>query len=400
MIAAVEGTQTAGGASTSGPSTRPSGRTRRVYRRISLVPLGPESTGELLRRPGRRGPLARRARRADPRAHRRQPLLHRGGRPRAGRGRHTWRASAAPTGWCGRSRTPACRPPCRRSSPPGSTASSPAAKQLLQAASVIGKEFPSRRCGGDRGPRGRARSRRALKELIDGGFLYEAEIYPERVLAFRHPLTREVAYGSQLGEQRAAAHAATARALIELNPDRHDELAALIAQHLEEGGETLEAARWSARAAHWAGHSHPQDALRLWRKVTELDRRSCRERGDDGAGGVLADAAARLRLAARDGQGARRVAGRRGARDRHQDGGPALAGPAATARLRPVPGWPTTPTAGSPPSTRRSRLADESRRRCTCGSRFARPAPTRYLCAGDFDQLRAARRRGARDGRR
>ena len=109
-----------------------------------------------------------------------------------------------------------------------------------------------------------------LKELIGAGFLYEAEIYPERVLAFSHPLTREVAYGSQLGEQRAGAHAATARAMIELNADRHDELAALIAQHLERGGQTLEAARWNARAAHWAGYSHPQDAIRLWGKVSEL----------------------------------------------------------------------------------------------------------------------------------
>ena len=41
----------------------------------------------------------------------------------------------------------------------------------------------------------------ALCELIEAGFLYEAEIYPERVLAFRHPLTREVAYGTQLAEQ-------------------------------------------------------------------------------------------------------------------------------------------------------------------------------------------------------
>ena len=53
--------------------------------------------------------------------------------------------------------------------------------------------------------------------MIDGGFLYEAELYPERLLAFRHPLTREVAYGTQLAEQRAATHAAAARALIELN---------------------------------------------------------------------------------------------------------------------------------------------------------------------------------------
>ncbi len=90
------------------------------------------------------------------------------------------------------------------------------------------------------------------------------------MLAFSHPLTLEVAYGSQLGKQRATAHAATARAMIELNSDRHDELAALIAQHLEQGGQTLEAARWSARAAHWAGYSHPQDALRLWGKVSDL----------------------------------------------------------------------------------------------------------------------------------
>jgi adenylate cyclase len=143
------------------------------------------------------------------------------------------------------------------------------AKALLQAASVIGKEVPEPTlrivAGVDE-----AALAEGLKELIGAGFLYEAEIYPERVLAFSHPLTQEVAYGSQLGEQRSKAHAATARALIELNPERHDELAALIAQHLEQGGETLEAARWNARAAHWAGYSHPQDALRLWAKVSDL----------------------------------------------------------------------------------------------------------------------------------
>jgi tetratricopeptide (TPR) repeat protein len=58
--------------------------------------------------------------------------------------------------------------------------------------------------------------------------------------------------------------------MIELNPERHDELAALIAQHLEQGGEALEAARWYARAAHRAGYGHPQDAMRLWGRVTDL----------------------------------------------------------------------------------------------------------------------------------
>ncbi len=145
----------------------------------------------------------------------------------------------------------------------------PEAKRLLQAASVAGKEVPERALRLTAGL-GRDEIDPLICDLTDNGFLYEIELYPERVLAFRHPLTREVAYGSQLGEQRAATHAAVARATIELNPDRQDELAALIASHMESGGETLEAARWSARAAYWAGSSHPGDALRLWRRVMEL----------------------------------------------------------------------------------------------------------------------------------
>lgn len=144
------------------------------------------------------------------------------------------------------------------------------AKQLLQVASVLGKEVGSEALG-MAAELDTDAIEAALRELIEGGFLYEAELYPERVLAFRHPLTREVAYGTQLAEQRAATHAAAARALIELNPpDRFDELSALIADHLRQGGETLDAARWSARGAYWAGHSRPHDALRLWHQVMEL----------------------------------------------------------------------------------------------------------------------------------
>ncbi len=150
---------------------------------------------------------------------------------------------------------------------------SPTAKRLLQAVSVAGKEVNERTLEMVSGLGEGEDCDAALAELIAGGFLYEAELYPERIFAFRHPLTREVAYGTQLADQRAVTHAATARALIALNPDRHDELAALIASHMEDGGEILEAARWSARAAYWTGGSRPGDALRLWRKVMELTER-------------------------------------------------------------------------------------------------------------------------------
>jgi class 3 adenylate cyclase/tetratricopeptide (TPR) repeat protein len=147
---------------------------------------------------------------------------------------------------------------------------SPTAKRLLQAASVASKEVSEQTLEMVSGLGGHDEYEAALAELIAGGFLFEAELYPDRVFAFRHPLTREVTYGTQLADQRAVTHAATARALIELNPDRHDELAALIASHMEQGGETLEAARWSARAAYWTGTSRPADALRLWRTTMEL----------------------------------------------------------------------------------------------------------------------------------
>jgi class 3 adenylate cyclase/tetratricopeptide (TPR) repeat protein len=149
----------------------------------------------------------------------------------------------------------------------------PEAKRLLQVASVVGKEVSAEALGITAGLEEET-IEPTLRALIEGGFLYEAEIYPQRVLAFRHPLTREVAYGTQIAEQRAATHAAAARALIELeSPDRWDELSALIADHLRQGGEDLEAARWSARAAHWAGHSRPREALRLWHDVMELTDR-------------------------------------------------------------------------------------------------------------------------------
>jgi class 3 adenylate cyclase/tetratricopeptide (TPR) repeat protein len=145
----------------------------------------------------------------------------------------------------------------------------PAAKQLLQVASVVGKEVSGPALGLTAGL-DRERIEPVIAALIEAGFLYEAELYPRRVLAFSHPLTREVAYGTQLAASRAATHAAAARALVELEPDRLDELAALVAHHMEEGGEGLEAARWYARAGHRAGHSQPREALWMWRRVTEL----------------------------------------------------------------------------------------------------------------------------------
>jgi adenylate cyclase len=88
--------------------------------------------------------------------------------------------------------------------------------------------------------------------------------------AFRHPLTQEVAYAAQLGEARARVRGAVARAIAELDADKLDERAALLAHHWEQAGESLEAARWHARAAGWAGLLHPGESITHWRRVRAL----------------------------------------------------------------------------------------------------------------------------------
>ena len=59
-------------------------------------------------------------------------------------------------------------------------------------------------------------------------------LYPEPEYEFKHPLTQEVALGSQLADKRRAVSNSVAHALIDVYADRHDELSALIAQHFDQ----------------------------------------------------------------------------------------------------------------------------------------------------------------------
>jgi adenylate cyclase len=142
-------------------------------------------------------------------------------------------------------------------------------KSVLQAAAVIGKEVPEpvlRRVAGLEQEDLDA----ALRHLIGGEFILEQELFPEVIYAFKHPLTQEVAYGSQLGDRRAPIHGAVAEAMAEHYPERLDERAALIAKHWESARKPLLAAQWYARAGAWVGTSDPTSALRDWGKVREL----------------------------------------------------------------------------------------------------------------------------------
>src|SRR2546426_299660 len=110
----------------------------------------------------------------------------------------------------------------------------------------------------------------AVAELVSREFLYETALYPEAEYAFKHPLTQEVAYRSQLAERRQAGHAAVARAIEGFYADRLGEHAALLAQHREGADEALVAADWHRRAAEWVGARDRGEMRRHWQRVRTL----------------------------------------------------------------------------------------------------------------------------------
>ena len=139
----------------------------------------------------------------------------------------------------------------------------------------------------------------ALRELVAGGFVYEQEIYPESIYAFKHPLTQEVAYSSQLGDRRAADHAAVARALAEQSPERLDELAALLAQHWEAAGEDARGGALARPRRELEWDTGPDRVAPSLAEGLRADRGAAGLRGDDGAGPRGQVLPAPVRLAAR-----------------------------------------------------------------------------------------------------
>jgi len=125
------------------------------------------------------------------------------------------------------------------------------AKHVLQTAAVVGKRFSEpvlRLTLGNDATSGFTGDDVAeiLRALRDAD-LVRSERSAE--YTFKHPLTQEVAYQSQLQEARARRHVAVARAIEVVHADRLGEVSALLAHHWETAGQRHEAQRWRRRAA-------------------------------------------------------------------------------------------------------------------------------------------------------
>ena len=110
----------------------------------------------------------------------------------------------------------------------------PEDKQLLQAASVIGREVPFTLLQAI-AEVPEADLRQALTHLQGAEFLYETSLFPDLEYTFKHALTHEVAYGSVLQDRRRALHARIVEAMEALYPDRLAEQVERVAHHAFRG---------------------------------------------------------------------------------------------------------------------------------------------------------------------
>ena len=108
------------------------------------------------------------------------------------------------------------------------------AKQLLQCASVIGKDFPFALLHGV-AEISEENLRRELAHLQAAEFIYETRLFPDLEYTFKHALTHEVAYGSLLQDRRRALHARIVEAIEEIYFDRIAEHVERLAHHAVRG---------------------------------------------------------------------------------------------------------------------------------------------------------------------
>jgi len=142
-------------------------------------------------------------------------------------------------------------------------------KQVLYAAAVVGREF-SQPLAARAADLPESEVAAGLSILTASELVFEQALYPEPEYAFKHPLTQEVAYRTQLATRRAGAHRRVADAILERAGNAADAQAALLAHHFDAAGAEREAMHWSERAARNVLRSDQRAALRFWRRVREL----------------------------------------------------------------------------------------------------------------------------------
>ena len=146
----------------------------------------------------------------------------------------------------------------------------PESKRLLQCAAVIG-ESGSIRLLHELSELPHDELRRRLDRLRAADLLYETMSFPESEYTFKHGLTRQVAYDSQLRERRRTLHARVMAAIEHLYPDQMSEHVERLAHHAQAGEAWERAAQYFLQAAGKAlGRSASHQAATAFRQALEM----------------------------------------------------------------------------------------------------------------------------------
>ena len=116
-----------------------------------------------------------------------------------------------------------------------------------------------------------------LAALEASGLVRLSQIEPDLEYLFRHALIQDAAYHSLLKTDRRRLHLSVGEALERLYPDRADsqELAPLLGQHFDEGGDDARALKYFTLAADAAARVYANsEAVALYTRALEITQRT------------------------------------------------------------------------------------------------------------------------------
>jgi len=142
-------------------------------------------------------------------------------------------------------------------------------KRIMQAASVIGREFTFKILEAINGIRQDLRSQ--LLNLQGLELIYEKRLFPEIEYVFKHALIQEVTYNSLLLSRRKEIHQKICSAIESLYAENLEEFYEVLAYHYSRGGENEKACRFLKLSGLKAAKSYSlSEAYAYYKKAFEL----------------------------------------------------------------------------------------------------------------------------------
>jgi class 3 adenylate cyclase/tetratricopeptide (TPR) repeat protein len=142
-------------------------------------------------------------------------------------------------------------------------------KRLMQAASVIGREFAYRLLESITQMQEELKS--SLSDLQESELIYEKSFFPELEYIFKHALTQEVAYNSLLRKKRRELHGSIGQAIEALYPDRMEEFYEVLAYHYARSNDTDKAIHYLRLSGEKAARSYSNwEAVGFYKEAIRL----------------------------------------------------------------------------------------------------------------------------------